>query len=104
ARARQYLERAIELDAELGEPYPWLANIYCRIGEVEKSLAAGEKGVKLQPDLAMAQYFYSGNLVVANECGLGNYQKGMDGLMQALCLDAQVGAEWMLAGLGALLT
>src|SRR5262249_37612998 len=57
-RARQHLERALELDPELGEPYPWLCNIYSRMGEIEKSLAAGAKGVALQPDLGVANYFY----------------------------------------------
>jgi tetratricopeptide (TPR) repeat protein len=74
------------------------------MGETEKCLAAGEQGVRLQPDLSMAHYFYAGCLVVTVEAGLGNYQKGMDGLTQALILEPQIGVQWMVAGFGALLT
>ena len=102
--ARQFLERALELDSELGEPYPWLCNIYCRMGDAGKSLAAGEKGVRLQPDLAMANYFHAACLVAAVEAGLGSYQKGLNGLTQALILEPRMGANWMVAGFGALLT
>lgn len=101
-RAKSRLERAIELDAELGEPYPWLCYIYDRLGEAEKALKAGEKGVRLQPDLAIAHYFYAGTLIMGVEAGLGSCQAGLDSIMQCLMLDPRKGQHWMIAGAGAL--
>ena len=102
-RARHSLECAIDLDAELGEPYPWLCYIYCRRGEVEKALAAGERGVRFQPDLSLGHYFYGGVLIGAVECGLGSYQKGLDHVVEAVVLDPRMGGQWLVAALGALL-
>jgi serine/threonine-protein kinase len=103
ARGRQYLERALELDAELGEPYPWLCYIYSRTGEAEKALAAGERGVKFQPDLQIAYYFYGVSLLGAVESGLGSYQKALDNLQQAFILEPQMGAQWIVAAMAALM-
>ena len=70
-RASAYLERAIELDPELGEPYPWLANIRLRKNDPAGCLVAGRKGVELQPDLSLAHYFYAGVFYLLPEIQAG---------------------------------
>jgi len=96
--ARQHLERAIELDGELGEPYPLLCYIYCRLSDLRKALAMGEKGMKLQPDLPQAHYFYSAAQFMAVESGLGSCQMAMDSVSLAIFLDPRAEAQWMIAG------
>jgi serine/threonine protein kinase/Tfp pilus assembly protein PilF len=103
-RAVRYLKRAIQLEPELGEPYPFLCYAYMRMGSFQEGLDAGRKGVKLQPDLATAHYFYGGAVLSAIELGHGTYQEGMDRMMQALVLDPTRGPFWHFAGLAALST
>jgi tetratricopeptide (TPR) repeat protein len=98
----KYLERAIELDSELGEPYPFLCYDYCRMGEFKKAMVAGAKGVDLQPDFAPAHYFYGGVMLIGNEIGQSSYQSAMDVLMHALSLEPMRGPQWLMAGSAAL--
>jgi tetratricopeptide (TPR) repeat protein len=100
--ARQNLDRAIELDGELGEPYPFLCYIYYRLGESKRALEMGEKGVKLQSDLAQAHYFYGAVQFMALELGLGNCQRAIDSMTVAIRLDPRAGSQWMIAGSAAL--
>lgn len=100
----KYLEHAIEIDAELGEPYPFLCYTYSRMGEFRKAMEAGARGVKLQPDLAQAHYFYAGTTLVGAELGQGSYQRAMDGIMDALALDPLRGPQWLIGGSAALWT
>ena len=100
--ALKYLERAIELDSELGEPYPFLCYAYGRMGEFRKAMDAGARGVQLQPDFAPAYHFYFGSMVIGAELGEASYQAAMDGLMQAILLDPLRGPQWLMAGSAAL--
>jgi eukaryotic-like serine/threonine-protein kinase len=56
-RGIAYAERALQLDPELGEPYPYLCYAYSRQGKIEQAIAAGKRGVERQPDLVQAHYF-----------------------------------------------
>jgi tetratricopeptide (TPR) repeat protein len=102
-QALKYLERAIELDDELGEPYPFLSYVYGRKGEWQKAIAAGERAVKFQPDFSPGYYFYAAAFVISAERGQGNYQKAIDHLLQAIVLDPRMGGQWLMAAFVALL-
>jgi TolB-like protein len=99
-RAGTYLERAIALDPELGEPYPWLANIRLRKNDSYGSFAAGLKGIQLQPDLTEAHYFYGGIHYMAAECGIAAPKAGLASFAEALRLQPKFHPAWL--GLGAL--
>jgi TolB-like protein len=48
-RSARYSERALELDPELGEPYPWLTYAYMRQGKVDQAIRTGHKESKSSP-------------------------------------------------------
>ena len=56
-RALSHLQRALELDRELVEPYPYLCYVCMRQGKTEQSIAAGLEAIKRQPDHVQALYF-----------------------------------------------
>jgi serine/threonine-protein kinase len=100
-RASRYLERAIELDPELGEPYPWLANIRLRKNDPVGSFAAGRKGVELQPDLAEAHYFYGGGYYMLPEFQPGAARTTPSFLAEAIRLQPRFHAAWLVLGAAA---
>lgn len=53
----EHLTRAIELDPELGDPYPWLTYAYARQGHFEEAVATGRRAVELEPRGSLAHYF-----------------------------------------------
>ena len=55
--SQAHLEKALELDPELAEPYPWLCYVLMRKNQMDRALQAGSRGVELQPDLVHAHYF-----------------------------------------------
>jgi TolB-like protein len=57
ARASGCLERALELDSELGEPHGTLCYVYVRQDKLEKGLDAGLKAVRHNPDAYMPHYY-----------------------------------------------
>ena len=97
-RASGYLERAIELDPELGEPYPWLANIRLRKNDPAGSFAAGRKGVELQPDLAESHYFYGGGHYMLPEFQPGAIRTTPSFLAEAIRLQPRFHAAWLVLG------
>ncbi|MGH9804243.1 MAG: FHA domain-containing protein, partial [Candidatus Acidiferrales bacterium] len=86
-QARSNLERALEIDPELAEPYPWLCYICSRQGEFEKALRAGLKGVQRQPDLVQAFYFLGCVYVFYVHLDTRYWQQAAD------CLQAALGVE-----------
>lgn len=100
-RATACLERAIVLDPELGEPYPWLANIRMRRNDPAGAYAAGKKGVQLQPDLAEAHYFFGGPHYMGAECRFGDLSEGAAALAVAIRLQPKFHAAWLLLGASA---
>jgi serine/threonine protein kinase/tetratricopeptide (TPR) repeat protein len=97
-RASAYLERAIELDPELGEPYPWLANIRVRKNDPGGSFAAGQKGIELQPDLSVAHYFFGALFYMLPEFEPGGLRKEAAHLVEAVRLDRRLHATWLVLG------
>lgn len=85
-----HLRRAVELDGELSEPYPWLCFVHMRCGETANARIAGHRAVELQPDLPQAHYFLA--LAYLTTCEEGNscYQQIVDHLANA----ARVGPHW----------
>jgi serine/threonine protein kinase len=101
-RASAYLERAIELDPELGEPYPWLANIRLRKNDLAGCFAAGQKGVELQPDLPEAHYFYGGGFYMLPEAQPGALRTKILHLAEAIRLEPRMHPQWLVLGASAL--
>jgi eukaryotic-like serine/threonine-protein kinase len=99
--ASGYLERAIELDPELGEPYPWLANIRVRRNNPAGAFLAGEKGVELQPDLAEAHYFYAGLHYMLPDYRPGSIAEVLFHFSEAIRLQPQFHAAWVVFGAAA---
>ena len=97
-RASGYLERAIELDPELGEPYPWLANIRLRKNDPAGSFAAGRKGVELQPDLAESHYFSAAAHYMLPEFHPGAIRTTPSCLAEAIRLQPRFHAAWLVLG------
>ena len=97
-RASGYLERAIELDPELGEPYPWLANIRIRKNDPAGALAAGRRGVELQPDLSEAHYFYGGTFYMLPEIQPDGLRSAVPHLVEAIRLEQRFHAPWLVLG------
>ena len=82
-QAREHLERALELDAELAEPYPWLCYIYMREGRLQEALDAGHRAIQLLPDFVQAHYFLALVYFVSCESNPGNYQSAANHLLRA---------------------
>jgi tetratricopeptide (TPR) repeat protein len=101
--ARLHLERATALDPELGEPYPWLCYVYIRSGETEKSFEAGERGVRLLPDLVHSQYFLGTIYFASCEGGMRSHAKALDHLLKASVSEPRWHPTWMVLSLLCLL-
>jgi len=99
--ASNYLERAIQLDPELGEPYPWLNNVRLRKNDPVGALAAGRKAVELQPDLAEAHYFYGATHYMIPEFQPGALRRKASHLVEAIRLQPKLHSAWLLLGASA---
>ncbi|MGH6693218.1 MAG: hypothetical protein ACREF4_21325, partial [Gammaproteobacteria bacterium] len=66
-RAVASLERALELDPELGEPYSWLCYAYARQGKLDLIEQTGRKAVERQPDLYRSHYLLGVARLLASE-------------------------------------
>ena len=88
--ARLHLDRALQLDAELAEPYPWLCYVYMRLDRSERAFQCGHRGIQLRPDLAQAHYFLGLAYFASCERDPANYSKAASHLLDA----GRVGQEW----------
>ena len=102
--AHEHLRKALELDAELAEPYPWLCYVYIRLGRLDDALQAGRQGVALLPDLVQAQYFLGMAYLVSVESGADDYQAAARHLLRAIRLAPGWQASWFGLSYIALLT
>lgn len=73
-RALKHLERATFLDPGLGEAHVWLSYVYNRSGKLDEALAAGERAIELEPDFALAYYFYAIALFTCSELGAERWE------------------------------
>jgi len=55
--AIRYLNRAIELDPALSDPYAWLTYVYSRKGRFKEAIEMGNRAAELEPDNPQAHYF-----------------------------------------------
>src|SRR6185503_1864367 len=65
--ALTHLHRATTLDPGLGEAYAWLTYVRNRLGQFEEALEAGKRATVLEPDFALAHYFYAVSLYPSSE-------------------------------------
>jgi tetratricopeptide (TPR) repeat protein/tRNA A-37 threonylcarbamoyl transferase component Bud32 len=102
--AQAHLEKALELDPELAEPYPWLCYVLMRKNQMERALQAGRHGVQLQPDLVQAHYFLGLGYMAASEQDAANYQNAASHLLDAARIGPQWQPTWFVLSYAALLT
>jgi tetratricopeptide (TPR) repeat protein len=102
--ARFHLRKALELDAELAEPYPWLCYVYIRLGRLDEAIQAGRQGVKLLPDLVQAQYFLGMTYFCSVESGADSYQVAALHLLNATRIAPRWQPSWLGLSYIALLT
>ena len=105
-RASACLEKAIALDPELGDPYPWLCFVRTRRQDVDGALEAGRKAVTLHPDVPEGHYFYGAVVQMFAEFRQPDYQAGLHHLCETLRLEPRhlpayivIGATSLMAGL-----
>jgi len=97
--AARYCERALELDPELGEPYPWLTYAYVRQGKVQQGIRTGILGVQRQPDLVLSHYFLSvGYMAETEKPESEAYQLATRSLLNAAYVDSRWGPSWLCLG------
>jgi TolB-like protein/Tfp pilus assembly protein PilF len=97
-RATSYLERALELDPELAEPYPYLCYAYMRQGKVEQAIAAGHKGIEYQPDFGQAHYFLGTAYIVGGELDPQYLFSAVKTLLRAGAVERRWVPTWMCLG------
>ena len=94
--AKSHLESAIDLDAELAEPYPWLCYVYIKAGDLGRAIDVGRRGVELLPDLVHAHYFLGLAYFVSCERGADNYQNAINHLVGAAEIEPRYPATWFV--------
>ena len=99
-----HLRKALELDAELAEPYPWLCYVYVRLGRLKEAIQAGRQAVKLLPDLVQAQYFLGMTYFCSAESGADDYQVAAGHLLRATRIAPRWQPSWLGLSYIALLT
>jgi TolB-like protein/tRNA A-37 threonylcarbamoyl transferase component Bud32 len=102
-KALGHLERARELDHELGEPYPWLCYAYMRRHNLASAIQAGRRGCELQPDLVTAHYFLGAAYILSSQLHPEHYQAALDALDAAIHTEPNWIPSWLLIGEIALL-
>ena len=78
--AIDYLQKAIELDPDLTDPYLWLAYGYTREQRYSDAVKAGKRAVELESDNPLAHYFLGVAYTVqaAMEYKVSKYPKALD--------------------------
>jgi len=97
-RAVSHLQRALELDRELAEPYPYLCYVCMRQGNPEQSIAAGLEGVKRQPDLVQALYFLGTAYTAIGEKDRRNCSFSARYVAEAIRVEPRWMPSWFVLG------
>jgi DNA-binding winged helix-turn-helix (wHTH) protein len=92
--AEAHLSRALELDPELAEPYPWLCYVLMRSNRWEAAIQAGHRGVELQPDLVTAHYFLGLAYFAGAEIDVARYENSARHLRDAIGVNPHWQASW----------
>ena len=102
-RSIAHSERALELDPELAEPYPYLCYAYMRQGKTQQAVQAGQKGVERQPDFAQAHYFLGAAQIIRGESDPASFRDATRTFLNAAIADHRWTPTWMcLAGIAVL--
>ena len=94
--AELHLMKALELDSELAEPYPWLCYVLMRKNRFEEAVEAGARAVQLQPDLVAGHYFLGLAYLVGAELDAARYQNAATHLCDAIRVDPQWQPGWFV--------
>ncbi|PYO14936.1 MAG: hypothetical protein DMD31_07350 [Gemmatimonadetes bacterium] len=97
-----HLERALELDPDLFEPYGWLAYAYTRAYRFDEGQQAADRAVALEPESTFSHYFAGLNRVVrgAVEHRWELYPEAAPMLVRAIAVEpnfqpAYIGLGWI---------
>ena len=97
-----HLERALELDPDLFEPYGWLAYAYTRAYRFEEGQHAADRAVALEPESTFSHYFAGLSRTVrgAVEHCWERYPEAAPMLVRAIAVEpnfqpAYIGLGWM---------
>ena len=100
--AVKLLERALELDPELAEPYEWLTYAYTRLGRFDDAEAAGLRATAMAPDSSEAFYMLgvARHLWAAAGGRLNSFSAAADSYARAIRLEptnqhAHMGLGWI---------
>jgi serine/threonine protein kinase/tetratricopeptide (TPR) repeat protein len=98
ARASGCLERALELDPELGAPYGILCYVYIRQNKLEKAIDAGVKSVHHNPDAYLPHYYLAAAYWIASQ-GMTSYlQNAVDHFLISIQIEPLMSASWLNLG------
>ncbi|WP_306600789.1 winged helix-turn-helix domain-containing protein [Geothrix sp. 21YS21S-2] len=95
AQAADHLHRALVLDPEITEPYPWLCYVLMRQGNLEEAVLMGRKSVLLQPDYVYAHYFHGLAHLVLAERDPGGLEEAETCFRAAVEVDATHIPAWI---------
>ena len=95
ARASGCLERALELDPEIGTPRGTLCYVYMRQNKLEKAIDAGVKAVEHQPDAHMPHYYLGAAYWFASQ-GITSYlQSAVDHFLISIRIEPLQSSCWL---------
>ena len=98
-RASGCLERALELDPELGEPYATLCYVYARQNKLEEAIQAGTKAVQRSPDAYMSHYFLSfATWIAGQEISETFLQRAVEHLLNSIQIEPALSSSWLHLG------
>lgn len=104
-RASGCLERALELDAEMGEPYGTLCYVYVRQNKLEKAIEAGVKGVRCNPDAYLAHYFLgAASWSASTEVSASYLQQAIEHFLISIQIEPLLSPSWLNLGTIAMYT
>jgi tetratricopeptide (TPR) repeat protein len=99
SRASGCLERALELDPELGEPFGILCYVYGRQNKLEEAIQAGTKAVQRSPDAYMSHYFLSfATWIAAQEISDRFFQCAVEHLLNSIQIEPALSPSWLHLG------
>ena len=97
-KARANLEKALVLNPETAEPYPWLCYVYSRQGQLDKAQAAGMEAIVRQPDLVLAHYFLGCVFMFRTEVEPACYEPAVACFQNAISVDPAWLTNWLCLG------
>jgi serine/threonine protein kinase/tetratricopeptide (TPR) repeat protein len=98
-RAAGCLERSLDLDPELGDPYAILCYVYGRQNKLEECLQAGLKAIRHNPDLSRSHYFFGyATWTVGQEISDVHLQTSAESFLRSVEIDPAHSPGWLNAG------